>query len=350
MASVLAPSAAPPTQDGKQRLRSAPLRRGASALLALPDVSAPARSVVQKRGMTIVRKFGGSAVGLSVTGSSFAAPLPSLDEAVASGARVPRATELRSEPPVVALVDEAAAGHRPDAAPPPGSSWTTVDVGDRGLVDAVLDTLVHAHRRWGGRGTPTGRANPLATTQCRAMQRLRCSDVGGCPSCRNRRANVRYFIPWPRPWRCGRGHVSRPGRPPRCDGRCDRLTSPGWRRACCLWPLPCPAPRLAGNDGRVVLWDMAARSFVHSYADHDAAVTAVRICGDVVVSASQVRAFAWIAAHPPPRLLALPFPSAPYLAYSGRDDPRFVLCAPGVLGAGCGGHGSGCSHRGWYGP
>ena len=45
----------------------------------------------------------------------------------------------------------------------------------------------------------------------------------------------------------------------------------------------------AGNDGRVVLWDMAAKTFVHSYADHDAAVTCVRICGDVVVSSSQVR-------------------------------------------------------------
>ena len=149
MASVLAPSDAPPTQDGKKMLHSALLRRGASALLTLPSVSAPARSVVQKRGMTIVRKFGGAAVGLSVTGSSFAAPLPSLDEAVASGARVPTATELRPEPPVVALVDGAVSGHRPDTAPPPGSSWTTVDVGDRGLVDAVLDTLVHAHRRWG---------------------------------------------------------------------------------------------------------------------------------------------------------------------------------------------------------
>lgn len=38
-----------------------------------------------------------------------------------------------------------------------------------------------------------------------------------------------------------------------------------------------------------MLWDMAARSFVHAYADHDAAVSAVRICGDVVVSSSQVR-------------------------------------------------------------
>jgi len=42
-----------------------------------------------------------------------------------------------------------------------------------------------------------------------------------------------------------------------------------------------------GNDGRVTLWDMGARSYVHTYEEHAAAVTAVRVCGDVVVSASQ---------------------------------------------------------------
>jgi WD40 repeat protein len=42
-----------------------------------------------------------------------------------------------------------------------------------------------------------------------------------------------------------------------------------------------------GIDGRVTLWDMTTRDYVHTYDDHSAAVTSVKICGDVVVSASQ---------------------------------------------------------------
>jgi WD40 repeat protein len=42
-----------------------------------------------------------------------------------------------------------------------------------------------------------------------------------------------------------------------------------------------------GNDGRVSLWDMTSRTYVHTYEDHSAAVTALKVCGDLVVSASQ---------------------------------------------------------------
>lgn len=141
---MLAPTA-PPVHDGAA-VHKPPLMRGASVMLALPAAPAPSRSVLHSRGMTIVRKFGGSSTGLSVTGSSFAAPLPTAEEAAATGADLSASiVAARSDLPIARGTAPAADGLA--ATPPPGSTWTTVDVGERGLLDAVLDTLVHTHRR-----------------------------------------------------------------------------------------------------------------------------------------------------------------------------------------------------------
>lgn len=141
---MLAPTA-PPVHDGAAPTKP-PLMRGASVLLTLPNTPAPARSVLHSRGMTIVRKFGGSTAGLSVTGSSFAAPLPTPEEAAATGADLNAIPAAHQPDLPVARGTALAPGGGLNASPPPGSAWTTVDVGDRGLLDAVLDTLVHTHR------------------------------------------------------------------------------------------------------------------------------------------------------------------------------------------------------------
>jgi hypothetical protein len=123
--------------------------RAASVVLTVPSNLSPARNITTKsRGMTIVRKFGGSGVGLSVTSASFSATLPTPSEAAATGAALPPpgyAESVVLHAPPVARSGGVSSGL--DAAPPEGSTWTTVDIGNRGLLDAVLDTLVHTHRR-----------------------------------------------------------------------------------------------------------------------------------------------------------------------------------------------------------
>lgn len=103
--------------------------------------------------MTIVRKFGGSAVGLSVTGASFAASLPTPVEAALTGADLSALNGSYVEPLPLAqtlgVPTDGEAGKGLEAVPPPGSTWTTVDVGERGLLDAILDTLVNTSRRFG---------------------------------------------------------------------------------------------------------------------------------------------------------------------------------------------------------
>jgi hypothetical protein len=122
------------------------LGRAASVMLSVPQHIAPARNVTtQRRGMVIVRKFGGSNVGLSVTASSFAARLPTQAEAAELGAVPPDASTLSNVSEPVERSGDAIDGL--DVAPPDGSTWNTVDVGDRGLLEAVLDTLSHSHHR-----------------------------------------------------------------------------------------------------------------------------------------------------------------------------------------------------------
>ena len=219
-----------------------PASTAASASSAAAEAKPPASSSrwggASRRGLglgPIIKRFGAS-TGLSISSSTFSAALPpeAVDAVVAAQAAVAAA------PPPVHPPADAPATAAAGADPHSPTTWTTVDVGARGLLDAVLHTLndSHAGLADGGRRAADGSLLGAIT----ALQ-MNCLAFRGHAA----GAAITSLSSDPRNGRVATG----------------------------------------GNDGRVVLWDMSSRTYLHSYDDHGAAVTAVVVAGDVVFSASQ---------------------------------------------------------------
>ena len=243
-------------------------------------VSAP-RTLGRKngRGPSIIKKWG-TAKGLSVLASTFSAALPPealkevLAQAAAAQAAVASAhatsTSGGQHAPSATTASGAAHPTSTSGGAAHGSTWTSVDVGDMGLLDAVLYTLESSHAA-ARQAVATATATALATGSSSGRlgggtalssgdeARLAAAAAAGMGAITAVQMSCLAF----------RGHA--PGAAITCldhdpvDGRA--VTG--------------------GNDGRLTLWDMQHRTYLHTYEDHAAAVTAVAIVGDVVVSASQ---------------------------------------------------------------
>lgn len=244
----------------------APSGSSAAWAPASESESASATATAKKRGkVSIVRKFGTTG-GLSVTSSTFSAAMsPEAMSAMVDAARQQAEAAARygggSGSGSGANASEQQQALSPQQQQPSaggagggggGTTWTTVDVGDMGLLDAVLHTLSSSHAAVAAHAAAQVRAGGSGGSGPGSV----VPEVGAVTAVQMSAIAFRGHAPG--------AAITSLSHDPR-DGRA--VTG--------------------GNDGRLALWDMRSRTWRHTYDDHTAAVTSVRLCGDVVLSASQ---------------------------------------------------------------